>query len=98
MNLRNKSRDPIPEENPDNAKSAPKRGHQLLVAKGSPKNSRQRQGNMQTTSLLAHHTSSDSDNSDVERGKLMKMKKPKKNFSLGDSDDDEDEGLEIKRP
>lgn len=53
---------------------------------------------MQTASLLAHNTSSDSENSDLEKGKLMKPKQQKKKFSLGDSDDDDDEGgIQMKR-
>jgi hypothetical protein len=53
---------------------------------------------MQKASLLVPNSSTDSDNSDVEKGKLMKPKKQKKTFALGDSDDDDDEGLGGKRP
>lgn len=52
---------------------------------------------MQKASLLQPNSSTDSDNSDVEKGKLMKPKKQKK-FALGDSDDDDDEDLGGKRP
>lgn len=52
---------------------------------------------MQTASLLSHNTSSDSENSDLEKGKLMKPKQQKKTFSLGDSDDDDDDGIQMKR-
>lgn len=91
-------REPIPEEIQDSAKSATKRVHQLLVVKNSPRNLRHHQGNMQTASLLSHNTSSDSENSDVERGKLMKAKKQKKNFSLGDSDEDDEPLGQQKKP
>lgn len=93
------NRDSIPEENQNSAKPLPMRGHQLLTVKQSPKHSRNHHSSMQTASLLSHNTSSDSDNSDVEKGKLMKPKQHKKNFSLGEaSDDDEDqEGLQMKR-
>lgn len=96
-----KRSDPIPEEE-GSTKSLPKRGHQFIIAKPSPsKSARKPHGssNMQTASLLSHNTSSDSDNSDLEKGKLMKPKQQKKNFSLGDSDDDDDEegGIQMKR-
>lgn len=49
---------------------------------------------MQKTSLLSHHTSSESEGSDVEQGKLMKNKKRKKSFTVGDSEgEDDDEGV-----
>lgn len=45
---------------------------------------------MQMTSLLAHNSSSESEISDVEQGKLMKPKKQRNNtFTLGDSDNDD---------
>ena len=94
-------RDSIPEEGQGCTKSLPKqRGHQLLISKPSPRPTRSHHSSsMQTASLLSHHTDSDSDNSDeVEKGKLMKPKQQKKTFSLGDSDDDEEQsGLQMKR-
>lgn len=48
---------------------------------------------MQKASLLSHLTSSESDGSDVEQGKLMKNSKKTKSFSVGDSEgEDDDEG------
>lgn len=90
--------DAIPEEE-GSTKSLPKRGHQFIIAKPSPSKSARKphSSNMQTASLLAHNTSSDSENSDVEKGKLMKPKQQKKKFSLGDSDDDDDGGIQMKR-
>lgn len=48
---------------------------------------------MQKKSLLKH-SSSESDGSEVEHGKLMKNKTRKKSFTVGsdDDDDDDDEG------
>lgn len=91
LNTCKHNRDPIPEEGQGSTKSLPKRGHRLLSEKQSPTNSVDRLRNMQKASLLAHRSSSDSDNSDKEHGRLMKPKKQKKNFSLGDSDDDDDD-------
>jgi hypothetical protein len=93
-----KCSDPIPEEE-SFTKSLPKRGHQFIIAKPSPSKAKKPQSsNLQTASLLAHNTSSDSENSDLEKGKLMKPKQQqKKNFSLGDSDDDDEGGIRMKR-
>lgn len=83
------NRDAIPEEGPGCTKSLPKQRHQLLISKPSPKNTRDRNRNMQMTSLLAHNSSSESETSDVEHGKLMKPNKQRNNFTLGDSDNDD---------
>lgn len=88
------NRNPIPEES--QSINLPKRGLQLLTSKQSPKPARNHHSNKPTTSLLTHNTSSDSENSDLERGKLMKPKQQKKTFSLGESDEDDDE-LQTKR-
>lgn len=90
--------DPIPEEE-GSTKSLPKRGHQFIIVKPSPSKSARKPhtSNLQTASLLSHNTSSDSENSDLEKGKLMKPKQQKKNFSLGDSDDDDEGGIQMKK-
>lgn len=86
LQLKKTLRDPIPEE------SLPKRGL-LLNAKPSPTMPRDRQRSKPTTSLLPHRISSDSENSDEQASeKLMKSNKHKANFSLGESDDDDDRG------
>jgi hypothetical protein len=94
----------IPEEIHDTAKlPPPKRGgqQQYIVAKTSPKSTRGRNNNsgsssQQTRGLLSH--SSDSENSDVDVSeKLMKQQKPKKHFSVGSDDEDDEDGLTMKR-